>query len=273
MGMMLRVEDLAFAFPDQGRRLDGVGFEIARGDVLCVLGPNGAGKTTLLRCLFGNLAPGAGRITIDGAPIGGMGARELARRVAYVPQSSQSVFGHLVLDMVLMGRSAHLPVLEAPGAADVAIAEAALARVGIAHLAGRQFATISGGERQLCLLARALVQEAPVLILDEPAASLDFGNQIRILDIIAELAASGYAILMTTHHPDHALLVGTKVLALKEGRIFGSGTPETLLSGDFLSGLYGARVRVIRDRDGTPACIPSLASHSTMEPRPCLTAS
>ncbi|MBP7002773.1 ABC transporter ATP-binding protein [Amaricoccus sp.] len=272
MGVMLRVEDLAFAFPDQGRRLEQIGFELACGDVLCVLGPNGAGKTTLLRCLFGNLTPSAGAITIDGAAVGALSARELARKVAYVPQSSQSVFGHLVLDMVLMGRSAHLPMFETPATGDVAVAEQALERVGIGHLAGRQFATVSGGERQLCLLARALAQEAPVLILDEPAASLDFGNQIRILDIVAELAGSGYAVLMTTHHPDHALLVGSRVLALKEGRVFGSGAPDLLLSADFLSGLYDAPVRIIRDRDGTPACIPALASRS-MEPRPCLSAS
>lgn len=273
MGVMLGVRNLAFAFPDQGRRLEKVGFEIGRGDVMCVLGPNGAGKTTLLRCLFGNLTPSSGTITIEGTDYGGLSARQLARKVAYVPQSSQSVFGHLVLDMVLMGRSAHLPMFETPSAADFEIAEAALERVGIGHLARRQFATVSGGERQLCLLARALAQEAPVLILDEPAASLDFGNQIRILDIIAELARSGYAILMTTHHPDHALLVGTGVLALKEGCIFGSGPPDMLLSAEFLSGLYGARVRVLRDRDGTPACIPSLASRSSMEIPPCLTAS
>jgi iron complex transport system ATP-binding protein len=265
MGLMLRVEGLAFAFPDQGRRLEGIGLEIAAGEVLCVLGPNGAGKTTLLRCLLGNLTPSGGSITVDGRAVRGLSARQLARKVAYVPQSSQQVFGHLVLDMVLMGRSAHLPMFETPAERDVRIAERALGRVGIGHLAGRQFATVSGGERQLCLLARALAQEAPILILDEPAASLDFGNQIRILDIIAELARNGYAILMTTHHPDHALLVGSKVLALSAGRIFGSGEPASLLSADFLSSLYGARVRVVRDSDGTPACIPSLASLPRVE--------
>lgn len=230
----------------------------------CILGPNGAGKTTLIRCLLGGLVPEAGTIALDGEPARGLNARQFATKVAHVPQSTQSVFGHLVRDIVLMGRSAHLPMLRAPSANDRSIADAALESVGIAHLADRQYATVSGGERQLCLLARALAQEAPVLIMDEPAASLDFGNQIRILGIVVALARAGYAILMTTHHPDHALLVGTQVLGLREGRLFGAGTPQALLSSAFLSELYGAPIRIL-EKDGTRACVPVLSQHPMEE--------
>ncbi len=264
MGVMLEVEKLAFGFRQGGRRLHDVSFALRRGDVTCILGPNGAGKTTLIRCLLGGLTPAAGTVTVDGVPTRGLDARGLAARVAHVPQSTQSVFGHLVRDIVLMGRSAHLSMMRTPGARDHEIAGRAMERVGIADLADRQFATVSGGERQLCLLARALAQEAPVLIMDEPAASLDFGNQIRILGIVASLSRAGYAILMTTHHPDHALLVGTGVLGLREGRIVGAGTPRVLLTSAFLSELYGAPIRILEE-DGTRACVPNLSRQPVQE--------
>jgi len=257
--MTLAVENLAFGFPQGGRSLTDISFTLSRGDVTCVLGPNGAGKTTLIRCLLGGLRLSSGTVTVDGVPARDLNARQFAAKIAHVPQSTHSVFGHLVRDIVLMGRSAHLSMMQAPSSHDREVTEAALARVGIAHLADRQFATVSGGERQLCLLARALAQEAPILIMDEPAASLDFGNQIKVLDIIASLARGGYAMLMATHHPDHALLVGTKILSLREGRIFGSGSPRALLSSQFLSALYDAPVRIVEEADGTRACVPVLS--------------
>ncbi len=259
MVVKMTVENLAFSFPQGERSLEDISFVLEAGDVICVLGPNGAGKTTLIRCIMGALAVTRGNIAVEGIPARSLGSRQFAAKVAHVPQSTDSVFGHLVRDIVLMGRSPHLGMMEAPGVRDHKIAEASLSRVGMAHLADRQFATISGGERQLCLLARALAQEAPILIMDEPAASLDFGNQIRILDIVASLADSGYAILMTTHHPDHALLVGTQILGLREGRIFGRGTPQSLLSSRFLSDLYDAPVRILEERDGARACLPILS--------------
>lgn len=259
--MTLKVDNLAFSFPQGQRSLVDISFELKGKDVVCILGPNGAGKTTLIRCLLGALTITGGAVTIDGAPLRSFTTRQLAQQIAHVPQSTNSVFGHLVRDIVLMGRSAHLGMMEVPGSRDKEIAETALDRVGISHLSERQFSTISGGERQLCLLARALAQEAKVLIMDEPAASLDFGNQIRILDIVASLARNGYAVLMTTHHPDHALLVGTQILSLREGRIFGVGTPHSLLSSRFLSDLYGVQVRILEESDGTRACVPVLSQH------------
>lgn len=263
--MTLAVDNLSFHFPGGGPKLAGISFMLTAGEVACLLGPNGAGKTTLIRCLLGNLSASGGTVTINGVPTHAFGARQFAARVAHVPQSVQSVFGHRVQDMVLMGRSAHLGLLETPGERDREMAAQALARVGIADLADRPFAAISGGERQLCLLARALAQEASILIMDEPAASLDFGNQIRILDIVSGLARAGYAILMSTHHPDHAMLVGSRVIGLRDGRIIGSGAPRKLLSARFLSELYGAPVRILEELDGTRACVPVLSRHHQQE--------
>ncbi|MFV0492638.1 MAG: ABC transporter ATP-binding protein [Pseudorhodobacter sp.] len=256
--MRLEVQDLAFSFGRGKRSLADITFTLDPGEVLCLLGPNGAGKTTLTRCLTGGLQPRAGLIRLGGTLVTGLAPRELACRMAYVPQASQPAFGHTVLEMVLMGRSPHLGRFEMPGQEDRKRAEAALGRLGIAHLAGRSFAAISGGERQLCLLARALAQESRILLLDEPAASLDFGNQIRLLEIIAELARDGFGILMVTHHPDHALQVGHRFLALKAGRIHGAGPVGQMSQPGYLTDLYGADIEVIRDQGGRTACLPIL---------------
>ncbi|MBB5223085.1 iron complex transport system ATP-binding protein [Amaricoccus macauensis] len=261
--MTLAVLDLCFSYGPGGRRLEGISFSAGARDVVCILGPNGSGKTTLLRCLIGGLAIASGRITLAGQDATRLPPRRLARLVAYVPQGTQSVFGHRVLDIVMMGRSAHLRHFQTPGPRDEEIAVAALERVGIAGLAERSFSTISGGERQLCLLARAVAQKPAVLILDEPAASLDFANQARILDILAGLADGGLAVVMTTHHPDHALQIGTQVLGLRDGRVIADGPASRVLDEGFLTGLYGTPIRVIRSPDGLAACRPCPSHAST----------
>jgi iron complex transport system ATP-binding protein len=260
--MILEVSALDFAYSASSRRLADIGFDLSKGQVLCLIGPNGAGKTTLLRCLIGALKPSAGRVRLMGGDAARLSPRELSKRMAYVPQASQPAFGHRVREMVVMGRTPHLGRLSTPGKADLALAEQCLDQVGIAHLGERSFASVSGGERQLCLLARALAQQAPILVLDEPAASLDFGNQVRMLDIIARLAREGFAILMTTHHPDHALQVGSRFLALKEGRVVARGPVVDLTAPGFLTDLYDAPIRIIRDTDGAVACAPQITVSS-----------
>lgn len=264
--MTLAVRDLCFSYGAGARRLDRISLSARPRDVVCILGPNGSGKTTLLRCLIGGLAITSGQIALAGQDVTRLPPRQLARLMAYVPQSTQSVFGHRVLDIVMMGRSAHLPRFQTPGPHDVEIAEAALERVGIARLAERSFSTISGGERQLCLLARAVAQEPSVLILDEPAASLDFANQARILNILAGLADGGLAVVMTTHHPDHAQAIGTHALGLSEGRVIADGPASSLLDEGFLTGLYGTPIRVIRSPDGLAACRPCLSNPALSRP-------
>ena len=260
--MTLVTRNLCFSHGLGARSLDRISFAVQSREVLCILGPNGSGKTTLLRCLIGGLSITSGQIVLAGQDATTLPSRMLARLMAYVPQGTQNVFGHRVLDIVMMGRSAHLSKFQTPGSRDVDIAMAALGRVGISQLADRSFGTISGGERQLCLLARAVAQDPAVLILDEPAASLDFGNQARILDILAGLADGGLAVVMTTHHPDHAQQIGTHVLGLRDGRIVAEGPAPLLLDEDFLTGLYGTPVRVIRSPDGLSACRPC-HSHAT----------
>lgn len=259
--MTLTVEDLAFSYGRGSRSISGISFSVSGGEVLCLIGPNGAGKTTLLRSLIGALTPSGGRVTLDGTPVAALPPRNLAQRLAYVPQATTPAFGHTVREIVLMGRTAHLGRLEVPGKADRRCADQALERVGLSHLAGRNFAAISGGERQLCLIARALAQEAQLIILDEPAASLDFGNQIRLLQIILGLRSEGFGLLMCTHHPDHALQVGTSFLALQDGLTHAAGPVSDLTRPGYLSTLYGRDVRVIRAADGALACVPQLTQH------------
>ena len=257
--MTLAARDLSFGFPGRivGR---GLSLSLGPGEVLCVLGPNGSGKTTLLRTLLGLLPALAGRVTIGGEEIATMAPARIARTVSYVPQASASYFDFSLLEIVVMGRTAHLGAFQAPGARDEAIAMQSLARMGIDSLAARSAAAVSGGERQLALIARALATEARTLVMDEPTANLDFGNQARVLGTIERLRADGVSILLCTHDPDHAFRVADRVLLLRAGQSVAQGEAAQILTGENLSRLYGVPVHVAEL--ATPAgprrvCIPS----------------
>ena len=224
-----------------GRRMvsEAVDLCIAAGEVLCLLGPNGCGKTTLFRTVLGLLPPLAGQVLVQGQPVQHWPRAEFARRVGYVPQAQAGVFAFEALDMVLMGRAARLPLLARPSRADRALALACMERLQIAHLAARRYTELSGGERQLVLIARALAQEPALLVMDEPTASLDFGNQIRVLEQIAGLSAQGMAVLLSTHQPEHALRVATRIALLGRGRLLDVGEPRAVATPSALAGLYG----------------------------------
>lgn len=258
MGLSLVAEGLSIG---HGGRAIGAGLDLAAhpGDVLCLLGPNGSGKTTLFKTLLGLLPAMAGRVRIGAKPLTGLTRAEIARAVAYVPQAHAAPFAFRALEVVLMGRTARLGPFSQPGARDVAAAEAALARLGIGDLAGADYTRLSGGQRQLVLIARALAQGSPVLVMDEPTASLDFGNQARVLTEVAGLAGDGLTVVLSTHDPDHALAIGTQVVLLHEGRIRAAGAPESALTGPALSAVYGVGVRIERLADGRAVCLPSLA--------------
>ncbi|MDT7634571.1 MAG: iron complex transport system ATP-binding protein [Pseudonocardiales bacterium] len=237
---MLEIGEVSFAFTPGQWLFRDVSLTVAPGSVVAVLGPNGRGKTTLLRCAAGLLTPSGGTVEAGGA-------------VGYVPQAHSSAFAYRVIDMVLMGRARHLKAYASPKARDHALAAAALERVGLSHLADRPFTAISGGERQLVLIARAVASGSTVLVLDEPAAALDLRNQGQVLNLLRDLAAEGMAILMTTHHPDHALYLADRVVLMMGPDDVRIGPADALLTDQMLSQLYQVRVRTISyDDEGTP---------------------
>jgi len=248
---MIEARDVHFAY--RGRPvLRGATLALASGELVCLLGANGAGKSTLLKTMLGLLKPQHGGVMADGRPLGQLARRQLARLVAYVPQVHAAPFPYTVRDVVLMGRLPATGMFRAPGAADQAAVAAALGHLGIGHLAGRPYTEVSGGERQLALIARALAQEARLLVMDEPLAGLDYGHQLRLLERLARLAAEGYGVLMTTHDPDQPLSSCDRVALLIDGRIAADGSPEQALTPDAIHSLYGVRVDLLRGADGRP---------------------
>ena len=214
-------------------------FEMAPGEVLCLLGPNGSGKTTLFRTLLGLLAPLAGEVRVLGGPVTAWPRSAFARHVGYVPQAHAGIFPFSVEDVVLMGRAARIARFATPSQHDRDCALHCLQTLGIAHLRQRIYTAISGGERQLVLIARALAQEPVLLVMDEPTASLDFGNQIRVLETIDQLRQQGMAVLMSTHQPEHALRIADRIALLGNGRLLGVGTPADTATPVNLASLYG----------------------------------
>ncbi|MCX7555861.1 ABC transporter ATP-binding protein [Xanthomonadaceae bacterium JHOS43] len=224
-----------------GRRrvLSDLSLTLHRGELLCLLGPNGSGKTTLLRTLLGLVPPQVGSIRLLNRPLSHWSRNALARHVGYVPQAHAGLFAFTVLDIVLMGRAAQVGRFAIPSQHDRAIALHCLDTLGIATLAQRTYTKISGGERQLALVARALAQEPDVLLLDEPTASLDFGNQIRVLEHLGQLRALGIAILMSTHQPDHALRCADRTALVGDGRLLALGPTTDVATAAQLARLYG----------------------------------
>ena len=250
--MSLAAHGLAFGYPG---RVVGRGFDLAleAGEVLCVLGPNGAGKTTLFRTLLGLIPPLAGRVTVAGTDVSAVPRAQMARALAYVPQAMASAFDFTLLDVVEMGRTAHLAAFASPSRRDRERSMQSLERLGIAALAERPIHSVSGGERQLALIARALATDATHLLMDEPTANLDFGNQSLILDEVARLKASGAAILFSTHHPDHALRIADRVVMLRGGTVLAAGATCATLNSENLSALYARPIDVLEvvSPDGT----------------------
>jgi iron complex transport system ATP-binding protein len=237
-----------------GRDID---IDLRAGEVLCLLGPNGSGKTTLFKTLLGLLPAQAGEVAVDGTPLAELSRQDIARRIAYVPQAHTAHFPFRVIDMVVMGRTAHLGLFAAPTSMDRQRAREALAQLGIAQLAEREYTRISGGQRQLVLVARALVQDAPAIVMDEPTANLDFGNQVIVLSEVKRLAARGLAVLLSTHDPDHAFSIASRVALLDQGRLVDLGVPQTVLTSDKLKSVYGIDVIIGRLANGQTVCAPT----------------
>jgi iron complex transport system ATP-binding protein len=236
----------------------GLDVALANGEVLALLGPNGSGKTTLLKTLLGLIAPQAGEVRVGERPLAAYSLRERARLIAYVPQAHVATFAFTVEAVVLMGRSSHGNLFNRPTAADRAVAMKTLERFGIAALAARPYTMISGGERQLVLLARALAQEPQFVVLDEPTASLDFGNQGKVMREIRALAQAGHGVLFTTHDPNHALRAADRAFLLRDGARIADGAVGDVLTLSQLEALYHSPVERLDDPStGASAFLPA----------------
>lgn len=257
--MILQVTDAAFSYDGRRFIFEGVSFSLEQGECLCILGPNGTGKSTLIKCLLNLLPLAQGSVRLGREEIADLSRAEIARKIAYVPQSHQIVFPFTVGELVLMGRTPHLPAFAGPGKSDSTVALEAMETVGIAHLADRPVSDISGGELQLALIARAVAQHPKVLVLDEPTSHLDFGNQIRVLQLIDRLAKGGIGVVMTSHFPDHSFVIRQTVAIMKGGNFIAVGPPEEVLTPKNLREAYGIDVAVPYVTEaGRQACVPSL---------------
>jgi cobalamin transport system ATP-binding protein len=246
---VLAAADVAFAYPNGGSAgrlvLDGVSLSVERGDLVGILGPNGSGKTTLLKVLNGMLAPRRGEVRLDGTPLADHSRRELARRMAFVPQESMAAFDYTVLEVVLMGRYPHLGRFELEKADDLAIAHAALESTRTDALAHRRFATLSGGERQRVVIASALAQSPDILLLDEPTASLDIGAQLDIAILLGSLQRDrGLTIVLSTHDLNFAGSLCQRLVLLSRGRLVASGATADVLTPAAIRALYGVEADV-----------------------------
>lgn len=256
--LKLEARKLTFAYGER-TVLDEVSLTLESGELLALLGANGAGKSTLFRCILRLEGAMRGEVLLNGENIRQKSPAELARRIAYIPQSHYPAFNYSALDMTLMGTAAQGRKWAPPDAAQRKAACDALEMLGVAHLGQRGFRCLSGGERQLVLIARALAQKAKLLVMDEPAASLDYGNQIRLLTHIKALSRQGYGIFLSTHNPGHALLFADRALALHQSRIIASGPPSEALTESLITTLYNIPVTIRRDAEGRAHCLPVLS--------------
>ena len=237
--MIYEVRELSYRYPATQRViLDQVSLELDEGEVLSILGPNGAGKSTLLNCMAGLMRPEHGFITLNGRRLERMSGREIAREVGYVQQVHNPAFPYTVFEYVLMGRGPKVGFFSRPGPADEEVVWRALSMLELTHLAHRPYTNISGGERQQCIIARAVVQEPRAILFDEPTASLDYGNQARVLRLVRRMADQGFSVVMTTHNPDHALLLGGRTAVLdRQGRLV-CGPTEMIMTTERLRTIY-----------------------------------
>ena len=243
---VIRVEGITYSYGGRFKAVSNVSFTIKHGEIVSIVGPNGSGKTTLLKCLLKILKP-LGAIYIDGKELSRLSMRDVAKTAGYVPQEHHPVFTYRVIDFVLLGRAPYHSMFSAPSRREVDLCLKVLEALGIRDLADRPYTSLSGGQAQLVLVARALAQGAKILLLDEPTAHLDFSNQIKVLKTVRNLVKSKKvkAALMTLHDPNQALLFSDKVALLKEGALIDYGPPHIVLTPKKLAQVYGIEFTVV----------------------------
>lgn len=255
--MIYEVKNLTFSYGNDERKvLDNASLTLSEGEVLCILGPNGAGKTTLLNCMAGLLKPQSGSINLCGKSLEEMSSKEIAKSVGYVPQLHTPSFDYRVLDFVLMGVAPHTGVFSRPSQEDEQFCLDVLKSMKLEHLAHKSYMEISGGERQQLLIARAIVQRPKAILFDEPTAHLDYGNQHRVLKRVRQMADEGYSVIITTHNPDHALLLGDKAAVVdKYGKIT-QGDSKDILTEENLCRVYDTEIKLMWIEElGRTACL------------------
>lgn len=254
--MIMEIKSISYSYDGITDIFKDISFSIKKGQIITILGPNGVGKTTLLNCIANLSVISRGEIIVDGKPIKEMSVREIGTSIGYVPQFIIPSFSYEVIDYVVTGCAPRIGTFDKPKKEHYEIAEAALAEMGIAHLANKYYTNISGGERQLVSIARALTQRPKLILMDEPTAHLDYGNGIKVLRIIKKLAQADYGVVITTHNPDHALLIDGNVAALKPGGEFAFGSCKEVINEKFLSTLYGIELQLRYISDiGRNVCI------------------
>ncbi len=262
--MILQIENLSFSY-DGSALLSDVSISADKGEIVCLLGPNGSGKTTLLDCVLGFHRNIAGSVKVCGKDVFSLSRPETAKLVSCVPQSHTPVFPYKVREAVLMGRAAQSGLLGAPRPEDYDICDAAISRIGIEAFASRPYTELSGGERKLVLLARALAQKAPLIVLDEPTGSLDFKNELMFLEMLTDLVRNdGIAVLMATHALQHPLYfeskgINTKAVMLCKGKEIRKGTPDGLITPETLYEVYGVRACVSETQTGDGRALKTIA--------------
>lgn len=241
---MLEVQNLCSGY---GKKevVHNVSFSAPQGEFVCIIGANGCGKTTLLKSILGLLAPFSGSVRVNNTETLHLKEKQRAKFFAYIPQAHMPPFPFSVADVIIMGRTPYINRLAVVSDHDKRIAYDAMELLGISNLADATFTQLSGGQQQLVLIARALAQEPDILVMDEPTASLDFGNQQMVLRRMRALADSGTSVLMVTHDPDHALYCASRVIAMQAGKIIGDGTPEEVMTSECLRTIYDTNARIL----------------------------
>ncbi|MFB0920869.1 MAG: ABC transporter ATP-binding protein, partial [Oscillospiraceae bacterium] len=231
MSTIFEIDNISFSYPSLERKvLDGVSLEISEGEVLSILGRNGSGKSTLLNCMLGTLKPQSGEIKLSGKCLKVMSEREIASIVGFVPQNHVPAFGYTVFDFVQMGCASRIGLFSHPGKKERDDTTSVLSEIGILRLADRPYTELSGGEIQQAVIARAIVSRPRIVLFDEPTAHLDFGNQLRVLRLIKSLSEKGFAVVITTHNPDHAILLGGRAAILDRGGHLISGKADDIIT-------------------------------------------
>lgn len=242
---VLQARHICFSYTAEREILHDVNLTIEQGDLIVLLGPNGAGKSTFLNVLVGEDTPQSGEVLLDGTPLCDCGARAVAKKIAYVPQTSSVAYDYDVREYAAMGRAPHSGILERPNKCDYELVEQVFDEMGITHLLNKSYLHISGGERQLVNICRAIIQQPEIIIFDEPTAALDCGNQMRVLELVKSLSEKGFSILMTSHNPEHPILLEGSVAMLNKHGTLEKGTVQEIMTEESFFEVYGTRLHMV----------------------------